>query len=485
MPSATGPPSTMTDKRNELTPMLRQYLELCEDHDDALVLFQVGDFYEAFCEAAEAVARICEVTLTQREDSTGTYPMAGIPIDSASSYLERLVDADYRVAVADQVEDAEAATGLVDRAVTRVITPGTVVEEELLAAGTTNYVAAAVESEQGGFGIAAVDVSTGECFVTSVADRAGLAEELDRIAPAELLVAADAPTVSPADAEADWMETDVEAALFDHEAAVGCLSAYVDPDRRLATDAERRACGAVLAYAEYTQGDDGSLEYVSRIRRYEPQDHLRLDAAALRSLELFENRGLGAGDTLFDVLDETASALGRRCLTRWLRRPLVERRAIEDRLDAVDTLADASVVRTELQELLATAYDLERLVGRISRGRANARDLRSLGATLSVVPDLVETLEGFDALDPYRERLDPLEGVAELIDDAIVDEPPTELTEGGLIKPGFDDDLDELRTTEREGRQWVAELEAAERERTGIDSLSVGHNQVHGYYIEV
>jgi DNA mismatch repair protein MutS len=194
---------------------------------------------------------------------------------------------------------------------------------------------------------------------------------------------------------------------------------------------------------------------------------------------------LGAGDTLFDVIDKSASALGRRCLTRWLRRPLVERRAIETRLDAVDALVEASVERTELQDGLANAYDLERLVGRVSRGRAHARDLRSLQATLSVVPDLIETLDGIDALAPYRERLDPLEAVADLIDSAIVDEPPTELTEGGVIKPSFDAELDELRTTEREGRQWVAELEAAERERTGIDSLSVGHNQVHGYYIEV
>ena len=185
------------------------------------------------------------------------------------------------------------------------------------------------------------------------------------------------------------------------------------------------------------------------------------------------------------MIDKSASALGRRCLTRWLRRPLVERRAIETRLDAVDALVEASVERTELQDGLADAYDLERLVGRISRGRAHARDLRSLQATLSVVPDLIETLDGIDALAPYRERLDPLEAVADLIEGAIVDEPPTELTEGGVIKPSFDADLDELRTTEREGRQWVAELEAAERERTGIDSLSVGHNQVHGYYIEV
>jgi DNA mismatch repair protein MutS len=475
----------MANKQDELTPMLSQYLELCEAHTEALVLFQVGDFYEAFCEAAEEVARICEVTLTQREDSTGTYPMAGIPIDNASSYLKRLVDADYRVAIADQVEDAAEATGLVDRAVTRVITPGTVVEDELLASGTTNYVASVVRDENE-FGVAAVDVSTGECSVTSVPTTADVSEELDRISPAELLVGPEMPSVTPANTTAGWLESEVDPARFERAAAVDCLAGYLsDPVGRVENDAELRACGAVLAYAEYTQGDSGPLEYVSRIRRYDTRGQLRLDAAALRSLELFENRGPGAGDTLFGVIDETASALGRRCLTRWLRRPLVDRSEIESRLDAVEALTDASVTRTELHDLLKEAYDLERLVGRISRGRAHARDLRSLQATLSVVPELKEALSEFDALAEYRERLDELAAIAELIDDAIVADPPTELTEGGVIRPEFDDDLNALRTTETEGRQWVAELEATERERTGIDSLSVGHNQVHGYYIEV
>ncbi len=486
MTTPTGPPATMAAKESELTPMLSQYLELCAAHDDALVLFQVGDFYEAFCEAADAVARICEVTLTQREDSTGTYPMAGIPIDNASSYLERLVDADYRVAIADQIEDAGEASGLVDRAVTRVITPGTVVDEALLDSGTTNYVASVVESDSGEFGIAAVDVSTGECFVTSVSDRAGLSEELDRIAPAELLVGPDTDRVDPADESAGWSHTTSDAALFDRGAALGCLSRYLaDPADHFATDAEIRACGAVLSYAEYTQGDDGTLEYVSRIRRYDQRDHLRLDAAAIHSLELFDNRGLGASETLFDVIDETSSALGRRCLNRWLRRPLVDRDAIETRLDAVETLTEESVTRAQIQELLKDAYDLERLVGRISRGRATPRDLRSLHATVAVVPEIRDQLDGIDALDGYRERLDPLAEVADRIDSAIVDDPPMELTDGGVIRPDFDAELAELRQTESDGRQWVADLEASERERTGIESLSVGHNQVHGYYIEV
>ena len=494
MTSATGPPSTMAEKRTELTPMLRQYLDCCENHPDALVLFQVGDFYEAFCEAADEVARVCEVTLTKREDSTGSYPMAGIPIDNATSYLKRLVDADYRIALADQIEDASEATGLVDRAVTRVITPGTVLEDDLRASGTTNYVATVVESEadetgsdrgETVFGIAAIDVSTGECFVTSVPTRAGVAEELDRIAPSELLCAAETTPVTP-DSAGGWTESEVAADYFDREAAADRLRTYVgDADNRIANDAERRACGAVLAYAEYTQGDDGPLEYVSQIRRYDRHDSLRLDAAALSSLELFENRGLGSGATLFDTIDETASALGRRCLTRWLRRPLVDHERIDARLDAVEALQSDGVVRSQLHDLLGEAYDLERLAGRISRGRANARDLRALKTTLDVVPKLDSLLSSLPAFERYRDRLDPLGDLNTLIDDAIAPEPPLELTEGGVIKHSFDTDLDELRTTEHEGREWVSTLEATEQERTGIDSLSVGHNQVHGYYIEV
>ncbi|GAA0550148.1 DNA mismatch repair protein MutS [Halorubrum ejinorense] len=513
--TVTGLPPGIAAARDTLTPMLSQYADLCAAHEDALVLFQVGDFYEAFCEAAETVARVCEVTLTERSDSTGDYPMAGVPIDNAAPYLESLLDAGYRVALGDQVEDAEQASGLVDRAVTEVITPGTVVEDDLLESGTTNYVAAVAADDAAGesgsaarVGLAAVDVSTGECLVTS-GDADAVAGELDRIAPAELISGPDAPDFAPSDAARGWTPHEYDDGAFDRRQAAERLEPYLSaPDRRFASDAELRAAGAVLAYAEYTQGDDGPLSYVTRIRRYDPHDRLRLDAAAQRSLELFENRGLGASDTLFDALDETNCALGRRCLERWLRRPLVDADAIRSRHDAVGELADRSLAREGVADALATAYDLERLVSRVSRGRADARDLRSLCRTLAVVPELKATLAdasgdaggtdavaeeaGSDAEFPrtdhlrdLRERLDALAEVRELIDTAIATDPPQEITEGGVIREGFDDDLDDLRATEREGREWVADLETAERERTGIDSLSVGHNQVHGYYIEV
>ena len=503
--TVTGLPPGIAAAREELTPMLSQYADLCAAHEDALVLFQVGDFYEAFCEAAAAVARVCEVTLTERSDSTGDYSMAGVPIDNAAPYLESLLDAGYRVALGDQVEDAEQASGLVDRAVTEVITPGTVVEDDLLEAGTTNYVAAVAASDDGSdspspVGLAAVDVSTGECLVTA-GDRDDVAEELDRIGPAELIAGPSAPEFAPADAERGWTTHAHDPGVFERRAAVERLEPYLSaPERRFDGDAELRAAGAVLAYAEYTQGDDGPLAYVTRVRRYDPRDRLRLDAAAQRSLELFENRGLGASDTLFDALDETSCALGRRCLERWLRRPLVDADAIRGRHDAVGELAERTVVRERLADALGAAYDLERLVGRISRKRADARDLRSLHATLAVVPDLKAALAETEAeaatdkaseyprtdhLRDLRDRLDELTEVRELIDEAIAATPPPELTEGGVIREGFDETLDALRATEREGREWIADLEAAERERTGIDSLSVGHNQVHGYYIEV
>ncbi|WP_411964609.1 DNA mismatch repair protein MutS [Haloferax sp. YSMS24] len=477
-----GAPPEMLAVRDDLTPMLSQYTDLCETHDDALVLFQVGDFYEAFCGAAETVARTCEVTLTKREDSTGTWPMAGIPIDNAAGYLERLLDAGYRVALADQVEDASEASGLVDRAVTQLITPGTVVDEELLEAGRATYLGA-VAREGDTYGLAVVDVSTGECLVTG-ADRALALEELERLAPAELVVGPDCDLPSLSFAP---METPFDPDAFDAETARETLSAYAPrPDAVVESTAELRAVGALLAYAEYAQGDS-RLEYVSRVTRFDPREFLQLDATAMRSLELFDSRGVSGGNTLYAVLDETACALGRRRLEAWLRRPLVDADAIDARLDAVGALADDALSRADLRDALSSVYDLERLVARIARERASARDLRSLQTTLDRIPEIRETLADVESglLSDLRDSLDELEDVRDHIDRAIVADPPQEITEGGVIAAGYDDELDDLRGTAEDGREWVSKLEAREQERTGIDSLEVGYNQVHGYYIEV
>jgi DNA mismatch repair protein MutS len=573
----------MAESRGDLTPMMRQYFELTEQYDDCLLLFQVGDFYEAFCDAAEEVSKVLEVTLTQREDSTGTYRMAGIPIDNAASYVEGLLDAGYRVAVADQVEDPDEASGVVDRAVTRVVTPGTVTDDELLA-GSATYLAclaretdaervngasaptagartngasaptagartngASADPASATHAVAFLDVSTGEFRVTSVESRRRAVEELDRVGPAEVVFApefADADDAEDTDDADDTEDTDADQPTdrdtlaetfdlqtattvydpeaFDTDSARDRVGRYVDqPDAVLATDAELRACGGLLAYAEYTQGDgvrgdvpeepaavgdtggsgdaeepadptdsDPTLGYVTRIRRYDPDDALRLDPTAIRSLELFANRTRENGPTLLGVVDDTSSALGRRRLESWLRRPLLDTARIDARQSAVAEFAERSLIRAEVRDLLESVYDVERLLGRVARSRANARDLRSLKTTLDTVPALKSALESVEQADSerlvaLRDRLDELADVRGLIDDAISEDPPAEITEGGIIASGYDDELDDLRETERSGREWVADLEAQERERTGIDSLSVGYNQVHGYYIEV
>ena len=492
MDAALGPPEKMAEKSDELTPMMSQYFELCERYDESLVLFQVGDFYETFCDAAETTARLLEITLTQREDSTGEYPMSGIPIDNAESYIETLLDAGYRVAVADQVQDPDETTGVVDRAVTRVVTPGTLTEDELLDTDDNNFVASLARGD--GYGIAVLDVSTGDFYATTVETEDAAADELSRFGPSEAIVGPDAPadTFAPDCTVSAYDET-----AFERDAASDLVADYFGPpERLLATDAEVRACGALLAYAEYARGgaaehtgEDARLDYLNHLTRYDPRSYVLLDAVALQSLELFEPRAVHGHEdaTLVGVLDETACALGSRKLKDWLRRPLLDRDRIESRLDAVEEWTELVRARETVHDLLRDVYDVERLISRVARGRANARDLRSLKATLDVVPDVAEAMDGVESatLRSLREDLDEMADVRDLVGRAIREEPPIEVTEGGVIREGYDDELDALRETERSGKEWIDALEQQERERTGVDSLKVGYNQVHGYYIEV
>ncbi|MFB6223343.1 MAG: DNA mismatch repair protein MutS [Haloarcula sp.] len=505
MDAALGPPEKMAELEDDLTPMMAQYYELCQQYDEALVLFQVGDFYEAFCEAAERVARLCEITLTQREDSTGEYPMAGIPIDNAESYVETLLEAGYRVAIADQVEDPDEVSGVVKRAVTRIVTPGTLTESELLGGADNNYVATLTAGER--YGLALLDVSTGDCYATSVGSATAVADELSRFGPAEAIVGPDVDVDQDAVFGPACLVTRYNADAFDRERAEDRVAQYFGPpERLLAGDPEIRACGGLLAYAEYTRGSSGAvgpdgepvdpdvdpagtLDYLNHLTRYDPREYMLLDAVAVESLELFERRSVRGHEnrTLVDTVDETACALGRRKLTDWLRRPLLDADRIEARHGAVAELQRDPATREALSSLLADVYDLERLISRVSRGRANARDLRSLATTLSVVPELRDQLADADSrlLGDLHATLDPLSDVRDGIEAAIQPDPPQEVTEGGVIREGYDEELDRLRSTEQSGKQWIDDLEASERERTGIDSLKVGHTSVHGYYIEV
>jgi len=476
----------MAERRDELTPMMEQYFELCDEYDDCVVLFQVGDFYETFCEAARDVSRKLDITLTQREDSSGAYPMAGIPVDSAESYVETLLDEGYRVAVADQVQDPDETTGVVRRAVTRVVTPGTVVEDELLDEDN-NYVACVVRAEgkEDTYGVAFMDVSTGE-LVATTCDADELRDEIDRFAPSE------AVTEDGSFFEDDCMVTPYNA--FAPSSPREVVEAYFgNADTLLNGDTEVRACGTLLAYAEYTRGEEGEdedrdddrLGYVNRLRRYDPRDHMLLDTVALESLEVFESRR--GDETLFGVLDETSCTLGSRKLKSWLRHPLLDADDIGTRHDAVGELKKQTLVREEMRELLRDIYDIERLVTRVSRGRANARDMLALKNTLDIVPRVKEALAPVESprLVSLRDSLDTMDEMRGLIGRAVREDPPIEVTEGGVIQESFDEGLDELRRVENEGREWVASLEERERERTGIDSLKVGFNKVHGYYIEI
>ncbi len=488
MDAALGPPDQMAANESDLTPMMSQYFELTRRYEDALVLFQVGDFYELFCDAAEAAARICEITLTAREDSTGEYPMAGVPIDNAEPYIDDLLDAGYRVAVADQVQDPDEVSGVVDRAVTRVVTPGTLTEDELLAGDDNNFVATVAASDDGGFGLALLDVSTGDFYATSLPNAARVRDELGRFAPAELVTG---PGVAAERFDDGTFVAEYDDAAFDSERASRTVEGYFGSVDALAGDAEVAACGALLDYAEYTRGGENGdrLDYLNHLTRYDPREYLQMDAVALRSLEVFEQRSVhGAeGTALVDVLDETACALGRRTLTDWLRRPLTDPEEIEARHEAVGELLADPLTREELYEHLRDVYDVERLISRVSRGRANARDLRALKDTLDVVPEIRGLLADADSpkLRELRASLDDLPEIRDLLSRAIVSDPPQELTEGGIIRDGYDETLDDLRETERSGKRWIDELEQQERERTGVDSLKVGHNAVHGYYIEV
>ena len=497
MDAALGPPAAMVEREEELTPMIRQYVAVCRRYDDCLVLFHVGDFYKVFCEAAETVSRLCELTLTSREDNSGEYTMTGIPVDSAESYIDTLLEGGYRVAVAEQVEDPEQVSGVADRQVTRVVTPGTVTEDELLDGADHNFVAALAADRDAGsavvreYGLAMLDVSTGDLYATAVADREAVRDEVGRFAPVEAVVGPSVPEAVTDALGADCTVTPYDPGAFEREAAVAQVRSYFgDPETHLDTDVGVRACGALLAYAEYARGGQrGRLEYLNHLTRYDPREYMLLDAVALRSLELFERRSVRSveGAALVDVVDETACALGRRELTDWLRRPLLDEDRIAGRHEAVGELAGDVATRERLGELLAAVYDVERLISRVSRGRANARDLRSLKATLDVVPDVRAALDGAQAplLRELRGELDELADVRGRIGEAIAEDPPVELTEGGVVREGYSDELDDLRATERSGKAWIDDLQAAERERTGVDSLKVGHNAVHGYYIEV
>lgn len=463
-----------------LPPMLEQYVALRDAHPDFLLLFQCGDFYETFGEDAERAARLLGIALTHKSSKDFSTPMAGVPLRTLDSNVERLLAAGVRVAVADQIE--EPGSGLVDRKVTQLLTPGTVTEERLLTADE-NYLGAVATGD--GYALALLDVSTGEFRCAAFHTRTALYDELARHRAREVLLApelagnaallADFQTrfpvmLSPANFEAAAARAELGAVLGEVPGSLGS-SALV------------RACGAVLGYARLTQ--QGRLEMVRRVVRFEPGAHMRLPEAAVRALEVFTAQS-PQGVTLMDVLAQTRTAGGRRRLRAWLRAPLLDELSIRSRLDAVETLTRAADLRGAVRALLYRAHDLERLAARVATRRATPREVASLARTLELLPEATRLLDGHDGLlAGVRARLGALPDVVTLIRAALVDDPPIRAGEGGLIRDGFHGELDTLRADALGHRAWLAELETSERERTGIGSLKVGFNNVFGYYLEV
>lgn len=463
--------------KGPLPPLLMQYVEIVERYPEYLVLFQVGDFYECFGEHAEKLSRLLGLTLTRKLSKDFVTPMAGIPIRSADTYIEKLLKMGLRVAVADQVEQAADAEGLVKRDITQLITPGTITDEKLLPADA-NYLAAIAPGD--GYGIALLDVSTGEFRGTHVYSRASLYDELQRYRPAEVLLAPELwDNLAFREAFVQRFPVMPSKVPFDATFLIGHF-----PDSPPLGEALARAASAVLAYALETQR--GSLPQVTRFAYYDVGAYMQLDEVALSTLEVFETP-LNTGKTLFRILDQTRTAPGRRLLRAWLRHPLLEEALIQQRLDAVEVLFQDAILRQDIRKVLYKMHDLERLSARLMTGRVSARDLVALSRNLALLPELVYLLGSREetALQALLARFPDLQEMRNWIDAALVEEPPLKLTEGGLIKDGFDADLDRMRQAVEEGRNWLAELELRERTRTGIHTLKVGFSSVFGYYLEV
>ena len=480
-----------------LTPMRKQYLEMKEQHPDCLLFFRLGDFYEMFDEDARVASKELDLTLTTRDrgkKEEERVPMCGVPYHSYQAYLARLVAKGYKVAICEQMEDPASAQGLVDRDVVRIVTPGTVVESSMLEEGKSNYIASVCLTANRG-GLSFCDISTGELCCTAFAGEdtvTHLINELGRCRPTEALLsegAMDCPELVAALTER--LECRVERgskARFDlHFARLGVEAQLENPAAIPAGQTEAlRSVGALLSYLHETQKND--LSHVRRVNWYTSGRFMELDMTARRNLELTETlRSKEKKGSLLWVLDKTRTSMGSRLLRAWLERPLLNPVEIEQRLLAVDELVKDLMARDEAMDCLREITDLERLIGRIVYGSCNARDLGALAAGLHRVPELCGILGGFrsELLTKLREQLHGLPELTELIDQSIADEPPLTLREGGLIRPGWNEEVDHFRDVMVHGKDMVAAIETKTKEDCGIKNLRVKYNKVFGYYFEV
>ncbi len=481
----------------KLSPMMRQYMEIKEEYKDCILFFRLGDFYEMFFEDAKLVSRELELTLTGKNcGMEERAPMCGVPFHSAETYIARLVERGYKVAICEQTEDPASAKGIVKREVIQIVTPGTVISSSMLDENENNYIASVVADDRA-IGLSYCDVSTGEIRLTSIKG-SGMAEslinELVKINAREIVL--DETTGQLLDADnmknitgayfnvlaASYYEPyAVRSAILRQFDVSALLGLGIEED-----SASEAALGALLIYLHETQKK--SLGHIAQLNVYSMGQNMSLDKATIKNLELtetlFEKKIRGS---LLGVLDKTHTAMGSRKLKQWIKEPLNDVTAINDRLDAVEALLDQVIIRNNIKESLKRVYDFERLTGRIACGTANGKDLIALRNSCSVLPDIKDELASMETalVSGIAENIHSLEHVYDLIDKGIVEDPPFSVREGGIIKEGHSDQLDALKASIKDAQDWIAGLEHSERERTGIKNLKVGYNKVFGYYLEV
>ena len=482
----------------EFTPMMQHYLKTKEEYKDCILFYRLGDFYEMFFEDALTASRELEITLTGKDcGQEERAPMCGIPFHAVDSYIAKLINKGYKVAICEQLEDPKQAKGMVKRDVVRVVTPGTVIESNLLEEKRNNYIMS-VFKKGIYYGLAVCDVSTGDFLATEIKENnnfAKLIDEISRYAPAEIVANNDMfhseeevakikerfPVYITVLEDENFAETVENLSRFD---------IVDDKQRKIENPKEKLFCICAIngLYAYLKQTQKNNLDHINTIQIYRTTRYMALDMNARRNLELTEKmRDKSKKGTLLWVLDKTSTSMGGRHLRRWLNDPLIDVSEIQERLDAVEEIKNNMMLRGDITELLKKIYDIERLAGRISYGNATGRDMISLKSSVAQLPELKKILA--DTASPLLQQihtnLDMLEDIHDLIEASIVEEPPLTIKEGGIIKKGYNEEIDKLKTATTEGKNWILQLEAEEREKTGIKGLKVGFNRVFGYYIEV